>query len=439
MPSVIILYRMKRIYVLSLVALGASVSAQTIGNSPYAAYGIGDVKYDNTIDIASMGGISTAYVNDFNNKFNFSNPAANANFGLSSFSLEASNENNYYSSDYNNSKSTKHSTYLSNISIAFPISKKVKFGMGYQPYSSKNYDILVNTPIEGDIIQANRFHGEGTLSTVQAALSYQVSPSFGLGLRSNYYFGKLYDIEELTYSNAELISGYETSSRISSFNFTAGTTYQKRFENDRKLTLGATYTFGTTGDLLSRYKNSTYYYSASQEHQNESIIEQRTSNDKNLLPQEASLGIGYGHEGKWFYSGQVDYKKGETIDFVGSPFAYQDAYRFSAGGWILPNYNNFRNYFSRVTYRFGAYYEKGDLKLTPLNATQATNINKMAITAGAFLPFSNANVNRLNGMDIGIEVGKRGTKENQMINQTFVNLRIGLNFADKWFQKRQYD
>jgi hypothetical protein len=33
---------------------------------------------------------------------------------------------------------TKHSTYLSNISIALPLSKKLKFGFGYQPYSSKN-------------------------------------------------------------------------------------------------------------------------------------------------------------------------------------------------------------------------------------------------------------------------------------------------------------
>lgn len=430
---------MKRIFVLSFIALGASISAQTIGNTPYAAFGIGDIKYDNTIDIAAMGGISTAYINDFNNKFNFSNPAANANLGLTSFSVEATNENNYFKSNYQDAKSTKHSTYLSNISLAFPISPKVKFGLGYQPYSSKNYDILVSTPLENDVIQANRFQGKGTLSTVQAALSYNISDAFAIGLRTNYYFGKLYDIEELTYSNAELISGFETSSRISSFNFTAGTTYQKKLENDKKLTLGATYTFGTTGDLLARYKNSTYYYAASDEHLNESIIEQRTSNDTNLLPQEASLGLGYGKEGKWFYSGQIDYKKGETIDFVGHPFAYQDSYRVSAGGWILPNYNNFRNYFSRVTYRFGAYYEKGDLSIAPQNSTTATNVNKFAVTGGMFLPFSNSNVNRLNGMDVGVEIGKRGTMDNNMISQTFVNLRIGLNFADKWFQKRQYN
>lgn len=430
---------MKRIFALACIALSASIDAQTVGNSPYAAFGIGDVKYDNTIDISSMGGISTAYINDFNNKFNFSNPAANTNLGLTAVSVEVSNENNYFKSDYQDSKSTKHSTYFSNISIAFPISQKIKFGFGYQPYSSKAYDIAISKDLDNGTKQANRFHGKGTLSTVQAALSYNFSEAFAIGLRSNFYFGKLYDIEELTYSNAELISGYETSAKVESFNFTAGTTYQKKFDNSKKLTLGATYTFGTTGDMVTNFKNSTYYYAGSEFPQNESIIEQKTSNQKNLIPMEASFGIGYGSEGKWFYSGQVDYKKGETIDFLGRPFSYDNSYRVAVGGWTIPNYNNFRNYFSRVTYRFGAYYEKGNLSLQPNGASSASSINQMAITAGAFLPFSGASVNRLNGMDIGFEVGKRGTLDNNLISQTFFNFKIGLNFADKWFQKRQYD
>ena len=45
----------------------------------------------------------------------------------------------------------------------------------------------------------------------------------------------------------------------------------------------------------------------------------------------------------------------------------------------------------------------------------------------------------MSGIDLGLELGKRGTKENNMINQNFINVKIGLNFADKWFMKRQYD
>lgn len=429
---------MKRIFVVSSLVAGYFLNAQSIGNSPYGAYGIGDVKYDNTVDISSMGGISTAYIWDFNNNFNFRNPAANTNLELTTLKVEGSNENNYFKSDFNNVKVDKHSTYLSNIAIAFPISRKVKFGMGYQPFSSKSYDILTSSQskdlvTDETITEAHRFHGEGTLNTVQAAFSYQVTPSFALGLRSNFYFGKLYDIEEISFTGAELVSGYSNSYRIHAFNFTLGTTYQKKFENDRKLTLGATYTFGNAGQMKNMYTNSTYYYLLGENKGGETIIDQRTTYDKKFLPQEASLGLGYGHETKWFFGGQVDYKKGENFNFLGQTLTYQDSYRYSVGGWYLPNYNNFRSYFSRVIYRYGAYYEKGNLQLN------GTNINKFALTAGVTLPFEKSTINRMNSVDIGLELGKRGTLENNLIRQNFINLRIGINFADKWFAKRLYN
>ncbi|QOW09460.1 hypothetical protein Q73A0000_03310 [Kaistella flava (ex Peng et al. 2021)] len=424
---------MKRFFVLPLIAAGYLLNAQTIGNSPYAAFGIGDVKYDNTTDISSMGGVSTAYIWDFNNNFNFSNPAANKNLELTTLKIEASNENNFFKSNYNNLSVTKHSTYLSNLTIAFPISSKIKFGMGYQPYSSKKYTVYNSQVLAGGNTQASINRGEGTVSTVQAALSYQITPAFALGLRSNFFFGNLYDINEVTFSNAELINGYETKNKVETFNFTLGTTYQKKLPKDKKLTLGATYTFGNTGQMETRYVNSTYYYTAGDTKNNESIIEEKYSEAKNLIPMEFSLGAGYGKDGKWFLGTQYDYKKGETIQFLGKPFVNDNSYKISAGGWYLPNYNNFRNYFSRVTYRYGAYYEKGSL------AFNGTNVNQFAITGGMSLPFENKSASRMSGIDLGLELGKRGTLDNNLIRQNFVNLKIGINFADKWFTKRLYD
>ncbi|WP_374443888.1 hypothetical protein [Epilithonimonas sp.] len=426
---------MKRIFVLSSLVAGYFLNAQSIGNSPYGAYGIGDVKFDNTVDISSMGGISTAYIWDFNNNFNFRNPAANTNLELTTLKVEGTNENNYYKSDFNNINTTKHSTYLSNIAIAFPITRKLKFGMGFQPYSSKTYNILTSGTLKDDnaITENHHFHGEGTLNTVQAAFSYQISPEFGLGLRSNFYFGKLYDIEEVSFTGAELISGYSNSYSIKSFNFTLGSTYQKKLANDRKLTVGATYTFGNTGSMKNVYTNSTYYYLLGETKGGETIIDQRETSDKKFLPQEASLGLGYGKDTKWFVGTQVDYKKGENFNFLGQTLSYQDSYRYSVGGWILPNFNDFRSYFSRVIYRYGAYYEKGNLNIN------GNSINKFAVTAGVTLPFEKSQINRMNSIDIGLEFGKRGTLDNNLIRQNFINLRVGINFADKWFAKRLYN
>lgn len=254
-----------------------------------------------------------------------------------------------------------------------------------------------------------------------------------MGFRTNFFVGNLYDNNEVAFSNSELINGYETKNKIKTFNFTLGTAYQKKLEKDRKLTLGATYTFGNTGQMETAYTNSTYFYMPGETRENIAIIEQKYSKDKNLIPMEFSVGAGYGQDAKWFMGTQFDFKKGETIQYLGQPFSNQNSYKIAAGGWYLPNYNNFRNYFSRVTYRYGAYYEKGNLSIN------GTNINQFALTAGVTLPFENRSVNRMSGIDLGIELGKRGTVDNNLIRQNFINLRVGINFADKWFMKRLYD
>ena len=421
---------MKKVLVLSCISAGFFLNAQTIGNSPYAAYGIGDVKYDNTVEVNAMSGITTAYITDLGNSFNFRNPAANTNFDLTSFRVEGTNETNFFKTNYNSAEATKHSTYLSQISLSFPITKKVKFGLGYQPYSSKKYDLINREVLDDGTVRGNHFVGSGTLSTVQGALSYQVTPAFALGFRSNFYFGNLYDLTEYTSSNAELFNGYETRYKVETFNFTLGSTYQKKFENDRKLTLGATYTFGNSGSLENTYTNSTYFYSTGDVRTLVDEIDKTSSQDKQLIPVEASFGLGYGRDLRWFLGTQYDYKKGEEIQVLGQPFQYNDSYRFSLGGWYLPNPNNFRNYFSRVVYRYGAYYEKGNLRIN------TSSINKYGVTFGATLPFVSSNSTNASSMDVGVEVGKRGTLENNLINQTFINFRIGINFADRWFQKK---
>ena len=436
---------MKKIFVVSFISVGYFLNAQSLSNSPYATYGIGDVKYDNTIETTSMGGISTAFISDFTSSFNFANPANNANFELTSIRLEATNENNYFKSNFNDMKSTKHSTYLSNISLAFPLSSKVKMGISYQPYSSKSYDI-VNEQFAADGVTPlykNNFKGSGTLNAAQVAVSYKINQELSVGARANLYFGDLNDLNEFRAYNpdtktytGEYVNGYQTKNRIRNFNFTLGTSYQTlNTRTDKKFTVGATATFGNTSNMTTEYINSTYRYTDTQETTKayETIIDQKETKSKNLLPFQASVGVGYGSENHWFLSGQVDYKKGEDISYFGKTFDFQDTYRVSAGGWYLPNYNNFRSYFSRVIYRYGAFYERGNLKL------EGTSINKYGISAGVMLPFKTSSITRMSGLEIGLEVGKRGTLKNDLINQNFINLKIGFNFADKWFRKTLYN
>ena len=406
---------MKKIVVsIFVAALGSHAAAQNIGNSPYAAYGIGDIKYDNSVETRSMGGISAAYVWDFNNQFNFQNPAANQNLEITSLRFHGTNENQYFKSGYNGNKYGKHSSYLSGISLAFPLSKKVKLGIGYQPYSSKDYSITQSTSLPDGTAGVQNFHGEGGINLVQLGVGYSITPSFSVGLSNHLYFGRISDVQETTYENTTLVSNIENESIVTSFNFTLGSVYQKKLKNNKKLTLGASYTFGNTSDFKSTYTNSTYYLNGTTK-SNEDIVAQESKNTSNTIPQKLSLGVGFGHDAKWFVSGQFDYKSGKNAESL----------RYLS--------YNFRNYFSRVTYRYGAFYEKGHLNVN------GTNINQYGLSFGASFPFQKSNVTRLSTLDLGIELGQRGTVKNNLIRENFLNFTIGINFANKWFEKQYFD
>mgnify|MGYP003608659873 FL=1 len=45
----------------------------------------------------------------------------------------------------------------------------------------------------------------------------------------------------------------------------------------------------------------------------------------------------------------------------------------------------------------------------------------------------------MSSVDLGLELGRKGTLKNNLILQNFFNVKIGINFADKWFRKTEYD
>ena len=99
------------------------------------------------------------------------------------------------------------------------------------------------------------------------------------------------------------------------------------------------------------------------------------------------------------------------------------------GGYYIPNYKSFTNYFSRMVYRGGIRYENTGLVI------DNNSIKDAALTLGLGMPlrgtFSNVN--------IGFELGNRGTKNSGLVNENYMNFNIGLSLNDRWFVKRKYD
>jgi hypothetical protein len=96
---------------------------------------------------------------------------------------------------------------------------------------------------------------------------------------------------------------------------------------------------------------------------------------------------------------------------------------------LVPDYNSFSKYWKRATYRAGLHFENTGLEIN--NET----IKEFGISFGVGLPVGNV----FSNVNLGFEIGKRGTTNQNLIQENFFNVNISLSLNDRWFQKRKYN
>ncbi len=138
----------------------------------------------------------------------------------------------------------------------------------------------------------------------------------------------------------------------------------------------------------------------------------------------------------------VEYENQEAIETTGflntsnAPYKYSESNRISLGGYYLPKINSISSYWHRVTYRAGVRLEKTGLLVdgSGLN-TNFTQVNDFGMSFGLGLP-----LRQLSTVNMGFEFGKRGTTNNNLIQENYFNFRLSLSLTDtQWFQKRKID
>jgi hypothetical protein len=150
------------------------------------------------------------------------------------------------------------------------------------------------------------------------------------------------------------------------------------------------------------------------------------------LPTKFTLGFGIGDVKKWSVGSEVTFQNtsnfGNRFSDI-SNVSYENSTRFTFGGYYIPNYKSFSNYFSRVVYRGGFRYENTGLIIN------GTKIMDGALTLGLGMPLKGA----FSNVNIGFELGNRGTKSAGLVREHYMNFKVGLSLNDRWFVKRKYD
>jgi hypothetical protein len=419
--------------IVSICLLFSLVSfAQEGTSSPYSFYGIGDVRFKGTIENGSMGGMS---VIPDSIHMNIVNPAMYSSLKLTTYAIGGTFSVNNLKTNSQNEKAQR--TALDYLAIGVPLNK-MGIGFGLIPYSSVGYNIKSSSSDVNSIRTDSYDNGNGGVNKVFLGFGYQLTKDLSIGADVQYNFGEINTQNITIRNNANGVPIQYASKEINTsiangVNFNMGLSYKTKINNklnffssatyspEAKLNLGNTRTVslvqtiggldaGTIGDPIDITVPST----------------------KLKLPTKFTLGFGIGDVKKWSVGSEVTFQNtsnfGNRFSDI-SNVSYENSARFTFGGYYIPNYKSFSNYFSRVVYRGGFRYENTGLIIND------TKIMDGALTLGLGMPLKGA----FSNVNIGFELGNRGTKSAGLVREHYMNFKVGLSLNDRWFVKRKYD
>ena len=149
------------------------------------------------------------------------------------------------------------------------------------------------------------------------------------------------------------------------------------------------------------------------------------------LGNQFSFGLGISKEKKWLIGGQYTVRNSGLYvnNFISlDNITYANANRLSLGGFYLPDYSSFTSYWKRIVYRAG--YRSEDTGVLFNNQP----LKETGISFGMGLPLGG-----LSNVNVGLELSQRGQKEDNLVKESLIALRVGLSLNDIWFIKRKYN
>ena len=400
--------------------------SQRTSYSPYSYFGVGETNFSATVENQMMGG-NTAYYDSVHQNMN--NAASLSKLKFVNYSVGVDLKNTSYLSASTNEKST--AAAINYISVAIP-TKLLSFSFGIKPKTSVGY-LLENDDKSKTPPELNRFTGSGGVSNAFVSIGFELLENWGFGFSSSYAFGNLNHYHTKILENIELYTRVSSESSVSGLDYNFSTVYQKTF--NEKITLYSSIIYQPEANYKSRNNqiistidpNSSF--GGDSEEIDLSAVGLKNTNIK--IPNSLSFGLGLGQDKKWFLG--FNYMKNDEGGYKNELMGldnveFKSSQTYSIGGFLLPEYNSFTNYFKTLTYRFGLRYKSGGLYV---NNQQ---INEIGVNFGFGIPLAG-----ISSANLGFEFGQRGTTKASLIKEKFFSIRLGVSLNDLWFIRSMYN
>ena len=425
-----------RFFIISFFILFISLDgfAQPGLSSPYTFYGVGYLSRTNNVRNMAMGGIGIGTRNPIS--LNMRNAASLTAIDSNSFLFEAAVVGYYESLQTENVNEDMLSGSLGHVVLGFPIMHWWKTSIGLLPYSNVDYTVF-SFEDKNDIGRVQyEYGGSGGLNQFYWSNGFKPIKNLSIGVNASYIFGTTDKYQKVTFPDSAFYIGSQSvnSVSISDLSIELGVQYHAEIKNNLKLVVGAVFTpkieMAAEKSYLSRSflgeLNQIIYYKDTIAY---------NPDEKGIVVLPSSYGFGFSLENvnKWMIG--VDYKHETWEDYAsfGENDSLKSSHLIAVGGEYIPNINS-TSYLNRIDYRFGAKFNQSFLEL------RNQRLNNFGITFGLGLPIRSIALRRSKAMvNLGFEVGTRGTLENNLIKENYVNFHFGILINEFWFMKRKYN
>lgn len=453
-----------------LLAFSPSYFAQTVTSSPYSRYGVGELHERAFTQQMGMGGLGYAITSDSTSPFfiNITNPASYTGLRLTTF--DAAVRSNTYRLQSSSESKIFNNTSLGYLALGFPIGKRGGSSFGLLPYSSIGYNITdTDTNAFGEDVNT-RYEGTGGLNQFYIGGAIKLLPArmmskgydLSIGANGSYIFGNLNNNRRLTYTASHYFNTQITeNTNVGDFTGDAGLQFTtiirdsvtkvlrdssgmrigtiKENVEDWRLIFGLTSLFpsaleATRSSLVQTYEVTSrgvenFLDTISHERDVEGVID---------MPMTLGAGITIRKGDRIVIGADYTMQEWSKLKMFGEGSELNNSMKAALGFQLVPgrNLDTKDGYWKRVHYRAGAKYRQTYLEL------KGSQLTEYSFSFGLGLPLRVSRTGAFythSAVNFAVEIGQRGTLDNNLIREQFARALVSFTLNDRWFIKRKFD
>ncbi len=445
------MYPNSKIFTVTLTGiLGISMAfGQQNTRSPYSLFGVGLINYHGFADNSANGQNGVSY--RYQSNFTFTNPASlsalkNSTFNAGAFIDMGKFKTPTFNQDFSNAG-------FKYIALGVPlISYKSGLAFGLLPYSDIGYNIINNVKDSGGIALRNEFEGRGGLSKFNIGIGTNIWKYLSLGFNYSYIFGQINENQKRRYPGNRFMTSYADNSTLylKGSHLDLGLQFHTVSDSGLSHVLGIVF----AGNTRLKGEQDRFVYTFTElydggEFPRDTLVNTFGKSAKMVLPNGLNFSYTIGKGEKW----QATAGYGKTMwsnfkSISGDNDGLNNDQNYSIGIFICPKpvFDKTNKAASKLAYfksiRYSAGFHHSDGFISAYNS----KISENGISIGLGLPFTKVH-KKPDGSRVIItsrifltgEFIRRGTLSNNLIQEDYLKITLGLNLADSWFNKRLFN